>query len=408
MTDEIQRSRANLALALVGALPFLVLAAWHWQYGPLAQFGDWAQYMLHADALRHGRPYGDIGYIFTNRNPLIGPPLQPPGLPAALVPLLVLTDGARESAVYKIFMILCGLAFLGVAATYLTRHGNRPLALAAILVTGLWLESGFATNAVQPDLAFSALIWGIFWQVDERGPWTWRRVAAVSAMGLAALSLRLAALPLVPAIGLYAAVHRRELGARPFLPVLVWCLCGAVAVAASPGSVTFARLVPRDPTVLIGAIAKGARTYPFAVLDLFLYPFAWDRANDAYHLAVGVLCVVGAVVWVPRMRSRLSILFAACYVAMLLVLPFQDTRYLMPLAPFAGFFSALGLARAAVWATRLTRRAMGEHRALQASLACMVVVVALTLGRAVSSPRPLVMMDAPGVRGVFSRLRAAR
>jgi hypothetical protein len=363
--------------------------------------------MLHADALRQGKPYGDIGYIFTNRNPLIGPPVQPPGLPVALVPLLVFTDGARESAVYKLFMILCGLAFLIAIAAYLSRHGNRALALATVLVTGLWLEIGFATNAVQPDLAFSAFVWTVFWLVDHPGRWTWGRVAAITLLGLAALSFRLAALPLLPSVALYAAIHRRELGARPFVPVIAWCLCGAVAVAASPGAITLARLVPRDPTVLVDAIAKSAATYSFAVLELFLYPFPWNRANDAYHLVVAALCLGGAVVGVPRMRSRLSMLFAVCYVAMLLVLPFQDGRYLMPLAPFAVFFAGLGTANAIGWVSRLTRHEMAESRTVQVSLACVIAIAALTLGRAVASPRPTVMMDAPGVRALFSRLRAA-
>ena len=403
----MQRSRATAALALVGALPFLILAAWHWRYGPLAQFGDWAQYLLHADALRHGRPYGDIGYIFTSRNPLIGPPVQPPGLPAALVPLLVLTDGARDSALYKVFMILCALAFLRAVASYLTRHGDRPLALASVLVVGLWLEAAFATNVVQPDLACSALIWAVFRLADEPGRWPWKRVAAITLFGLAALSLRLAALPLVPSVALAAAIHRREHGVRSFVPVIVWCLCGAAVVALLPGSIAFARLVPRDPTVLTSAIAKSAATYPFAVLAVFLYPFPWNRVNDAYHLVVAVLCLVGAFIWVPRNRSRLSMLFAACYVAMLLVLPFQDERYLMPIAPFAVFFAGLGAAKAVGWAARLTRHEIADSRALRVSLACVIAIVILALGRAVAGPRPTVMMEEPGVRTLFSRLRAA-
>jgi hypothetical protein len=139
VTDDTQPSRRAAAIATIGVVPFLILVAGHWPLGPLAQFGDWAQYFLHADALRHGRSYGDIGYIFTSRNPFIGPPVQPPGLPAALVPLLALTDGARDSAVYKLFMVACGLAFLVAIAIYFARNGSRPLAIAAVLVTGLWL-----------------------------------------------------------------------------------------------------------------------------------------------------------------------------------------------------------------------------------------------------------------------------
>src|SRR5689334_8511402 len=91
----------RLSTMLLGAIPFLLLAAWHWPHGPRADYGDYAQYFLHAEALLKGRAYSDIGYIYSDRAPFIGPPVQPPGLPAALVPLLALTNGARESGLYK-------------------------------------------------------------------------------------------------------------------------------------------------------------------------------------------------------------------------------------------------------------------------------------------------------------------
>jgi hypothetical protein len=406
--DETQRSRSTLAVALVGAVPFLVLAAWHWRYGALAQFGDWAQYMSHADAILHGRRYGDIGYIFTSLNPFIGPPVQPPGLPATLVPLLVLTGGAREAAAYKLFMVACVLAFLASIATYFARHGTKPLAVATVLVTGLWIETGFATNVVQPDAGFCAFVWATFCLADAPGEWSWGRVVAITALGIAAFAYRVAALPLVPGLALYALLHRRQLGTRPWVPVLVWCLGGALAAAASPGVLTFARLVPRDPGVLIAAIVTAARVYPFAVLDLFLYPLPWNRANDVYHLVIALLAVVGAIVWVPRVRSRLSILFAVFYAGMLLVLPMQDGRYLMPIAPLAVFSAAVGIAVATSAVARLTRRHVAARGALGRALAVVVGIVVLTLGREVTAPGPSVLMDAPGVRAVFARLRAAR
>jgi len=408
VTDESQQNRTTIAVALLGSLPFLVLAAWHWRYGPLAQFGDWAQYMLHADALRHGRPYGDIGYIFTNLNPFIGPPVQPPGLPAALVPLLIVTQGARESAVYKVFMIACAVAFLVAAALYLVRHGNRPLAFIAVIVTGLWLESAYATNVVQPDMACCAFIWTLFGLVDAKGEWSWWRVVAVTLLGLAAISFRVAALPLVPAVALYGGVHRRELGARPFVPVLVWCVVGAAALTVSAGGLTFARLLPRDPGLMVGAISLNVTTYAFATLDLFLYPLPWNRANDAYHLVVAALAVVGAFLWLPRMRSRVSIIFAVFYVAMLLVLPMQDGRYLMPLAPLAPFLAGLGIASMAGRLSRLTSHRLNDPGMLRVSVAFMVTVVALALARELTRPRPQVLIAAPGVQTLLARFRAAR
>jgi hypothetical protein len=406
--EENRNARSQLLVLCLGSIPFLVLAASHWGIGPLARFGDWAQYMMHADALRLGRHYGDIGYIFTSRNPFIGPPVQPPGLPAALVPLLVITDGARDSVVYKLFMVACSLAFLAVVAVYFGRDGKRAFAIATVLVTGLWLETGFATNAVQPDVAFSAFVWGIFCLADRPGPWSWRRITAITALGLAALSFRMAGLPLLPAVALYALVHRRDVGARAWVPVIAWGVCGLAVAALVPGTLTFARLVPRDASVLIRGVIESAKVYPFAILDLFLYPFPWNHVNDAYHVAIAALAVIGLVAWVRIAATRLLVLFALCYVGMLLVLPMQDGRYLMPLAPLAVYLSVLGISIVTRWAATQLNRKLSVVVPERVALGVVVAIAVGALGQELSRPRPAVLMDTPGVRPLFARLRAAR
>jgi len=407
--DEHQHTwRRTAALALVGSIPFLILVAWHWRIGPLAIFGDWAQYMLHAEALRHGRPYADIGYIFTPRNPFIGPPVQPPGLPMFLVPLLALTNDARDAALYRVFTVGCVLVFLTAVAAYLSRHGTRPLAVATVLIVGLGVEAAYTTNTVLTDPGFVAFVWLMFCLVDQPGQWGWSRVVAVTLLGFAALSFRLAGLPLVPALALYAILHRRELGARPFVPVIVWGAAGLAAAARAPGALTFARLVPRDPSVLIGTVVEALKAYPFAALDLFLYPFPGNHANDVYHAVIALLTVLGAIVWLRGMWSRFSIIFAAAYVGMLLVLPFQDRRYLLPIAPLALYAAAVGIATAIAATARLTRRTISIGRAQTATVGIVVVLVALTIVHEVAQPKPLAMMDVPGVRPLFARLHAAR
>ena len=408
MNDEHQQRRSPLSVLGLGAIPFVVLAAAHWTIGPLVRFGDWAQYMSHADALRHGRAYGDIGYIFTSRNPFIGPPVQPPGLPVVLAPLLALTDGARDSALYKLFMVGCVLAFLAAVAVYFTREGSRPLAIASVLLTGLWLETGFVTNAVMPDAAFCAFVWAIFCLGDRAGPWSWRRVAAVTVLGLAALAFRIAALPLLPAVGLFALLHRRTAGPRAWTPLIVWCACGLVAATMVPGTLTFARLVPRDPGVLVQSVVNAAKIYPFATLDLFLYPLPWNRANDVYHLVVCGFAAIGLAVWLRTAATSLLALFALCYVGMLLVLPMQDGRYLMPLAPLAVYLAALGLAVAVRWVGARRHRDVPLPAAIRISFAVMIAIACAALGQELRRPAPLALMDAPGVRSVFARLRAAR
>jgi hypothetical protein len=407
--DGQHRNRHLIATVLLGAVPFLLLAAWHFPYPPPADYGDWAQYLLHADALLAGRRYGDIGYIFTRFAPYISPPVQPPGLPVALVPLLALTNAARDSALYKVFMILCVLAFLAAAGAYLARYGSRPLVLAALALTGLWVETGYATTAVQPDVIFAALVWLMILIVDRPGEWTWGRVALITTLGLVALSFRVAGLPLLPAVALYALVHRRAVGKLAVAPVLVWCLCGAAAVAVSPSSITYAGLVPRDPAAIAHTVIENLRLYPFLALNLFLYPFPWHWwGNDVYHLLICGFAVLGAIRWLPRLRTSFFLVFAACYLGMLFVMPIRHQRYLMPLAPVALFCASVGIAMFVAWAARLTKHHLSDSRAASASLGIVAAVVAATVVSEVTSPRRPAMTDAPGAREVFARLSAAR
>ena len=402
-----RKERTTLAWFVLGTLPFVLLVAWNWHYGPIAALGDWAQYMLHADALLHGRSYGDIGYIFTNRNPFIGPPTQPPGLPAVLVPLLALTDGAREASVYKMLMVAFALAFLGGALAYFTRHAGPMVAAATVMLTGLWLEAGFVTNAVQPDVGFCAFVWGILYLVDRDRPWRWRDAIIVSVLGIAALAFRVAALPLVPAVAVYAWMHRRENGARAFIPVVVWGVCGLVAAVAIPGALTFGRLIVSDPARLVHNVAEAARVYPFATLDLFLYPFPWNRANDVYHIVFAAMAVVGGLSWLRASSTRLLTLFAVFYLGMLFVLPAQDGRYLMPLAPLVLYAGVTGTAMTVRWLARRLGRELRVSADGRTALAAGVLISATTLGFQTVKPQPTVLLDAPGVSGVFETLRSA-
>jgi hypothetical protein len=111
-------------------------------------------------------------------------------------------------------------------------------------------------------------------------------------------------------------------------------------------------------------VIENVRLYPFLALNLFLYPFPWYWwGNDAYHLLICGLAVLGAIRWLPRLRNSFFLVFAACYVGMLFVMPIRHERYLMPLAPVGLFCASFGIAMAVAWASRLTRYHLSESRA---------------------------------------------
>jgi hypothetical protein len=402
--NEGGQSRSSIAWFVAAALPFLVLAAWHWRLGPLAAFGDWSQYMLHGDALYRGKSYVDIGYIFTNLNPYIGPRAQPPGLPATLAVVMAITGGTRDPTIYKLLMVAFSLAFLACTFVYFRRHSGTLVAVAVVTITGLWLETGFVTNAVQPDVGFCAFLWATFW-IADRSSSAWRasHVLGITLLGVAALAYRVAALPIVPALAAYALLNRRDVGWRPLIPVVVWCACGLAAAIAVPGALTFASFI--EPARVVQNITESARVYPFAALDLYLYPFPWNRANDAYHFALALLAVVGAADWVRREHRRLLTAFAVFYVGMLLVLPMQDGRYLMPLAPLLLYSTVRGGLIMMQWlATRMGRGALAS-RSERVVLITAVAICALTIVTQIRRPTPPVLLDVPGVRSIFGLLR---
>ena len=63
---ELPRRGNPIWLWLLALAPFAVLMTRQWSYGCGPVCGDYAQYYLHADALLNGRPYSDIGYIYTS------------------------------------------------------------------------------------------------------------------------------------------------------------------------------------------------------------------------------------------------------------------------------------------------------------------------------------------------------
>src|SRR5687768_6485479 len=91
-------------------LPFLLLAIWRSTSGPGVQADDYAQYLLHADALAEGRSYGDIPYIYSPYARWIGPKMAMPGVP--LVLSVVQRIFGPNLAIMKALMLSFAVAFV--------------------------------------------------------------------------------------------------------------------------------------------------------------------------------------------------------------------------------------------------------------------------------------------------------
>lgn len=382
---------------ILGVLPFLVLVLSHWPDLPAIQAGDYAQYLLHAKALVEGRPYGDIGYLFTDYNAIVGPRLQPPGWPLLLAPWVAFFGTGL--LIPKLLVTLAACLFLWAVAVRIGRDEPPAVAVFTAAACGVALESSFATNSALSDLPFASAIWGVILVADTDRPLSWRRAIALGLVGTFAMSIRVQGAALVPAFALLALVRPRD---RRVLVALVgsWVVLGLLVLAAvGVDRVPFLVETVRSPAVIWHRISEVVPRYQYALLEALLYPTPWNGVNDAYHVAILVVAAPGLVTFLRRFwRSSLAcIAFATA--AMLLVAPVTDSRYIWPLWPILGYSTFAG---ARTWAAWLRLPPVRAQRLVHGFAAGLVLATTLTsLGR----PSPPSLLGNADVQDVLAWVR---
>jgi hypothetical protein len=396
-------SREELRWLVVALLPFLVLVAAHWSYGPLLTFADYGQYLSHARALAEGRPYADVGYIYTSLAPFIGPPTQTPGLPLTNAPLIRLF-GSDIDPLLRVVSMVFGVAFLTLAWWYLRRVVGAVAAAAAVAFTGAVIEIAFATNVIGTDLGFAAFIWLLAVAVDTPGAWSWKRVAVVTLSGLAALSYRTAAAPMVPALLLYAILRRRRLGTRPFVPLAAWLGLFAVIVIIVPHTLAFLSMLRLERLVAGTRYVTRAREMMGSLFELQTYPFPWARANRLFHLAATCFTVIGfASMAARRQRVRFGEILAVLYFLMLCIVPVHNQRYFWPLVPVF----ALALGWGVVRVFELLRIGAAARMRVPIAAGVLLAITTMACARSLAAPAPAQLRDKPGTLELFEWVRAA-
>lgn len=324
-------------------VPFVVLAVLHWNWAPSTAAGDYAQYLLHAQTIVDGRPYSATGYIYHPAAGLIGPPSLPPGLPLTLAPLVAI--GGVHTPLIRLLMIASVVAFAVLPAWRLARDMEPWQAALGSAIAAYAVEASLASVAPISDPGFAVFVWATILAVDKDGAWTWQRVLGVTALGFAAISYRVAGVALVPALFLFALLHRQRLGMRPFIPAALWSAAGLIGLAAGlvqlPFSERFGNAV-LDPREHLDTFA---RQYRVAIFDAELYPFpgTWNLANDVYHLVASLLVLLGLVILFRRTRRTFLVTLTLAYSVMLLIAPVAEGRYAWPLYPLVGAAMALGV-----------------------------------------------------------------
>lgn len=310
---------------------------------PLAD--DYAQYLMHAQALAQGRPYTDIGYIYTPLNHWLGPLAAPPGLPLALAPILALF-GPNE-VIIRFFMLSITIAFVLLASLYFARTENRLLGLGVAVMCALSPAMVQQASWVLTDLPLAALLWTIFYYVDTRRAWTIPTILLVTLIGGYAILVRPLGIALIPALVLYTIIHYRDYRLRPAIPVALWA--GALLTAALFVNLQSASVLALNPTRVLRWLANThwgldhLKYYSLSVAYSHLYPFPVDAANDIFHATTVLLMFVGLIAWVRRAWRSLLFAFVCSYAALLWLIPAHQHRYLWPLYPLLVFGVLEGL-----------------------------------------------------------------
>ncbi|HEX9565322.1 MAG TPA: hypothetical protein VF981_15180 [Gemmatimonadaceae bacterium] len=332
---------------LMALPPFLVLAAAHWSDLPALVAGDYAQYLLHAKAIVEGRPYGDIGYLFTPYNAMTGPPLQPPGWPLLLAPVVAIFG--LGLAMPKVLVTLAACVLLCAVAVRLARSDSRSTAVLSAAACGVALESSFATNSALSDLPFAAVLWMIIVAADTDTPLSWQRVLLLGLLGLLAISIRVVGVVIVPAFALLAVLRQRD-RARLAVVVAFWTLLGvAVLLVMGVDRVPFLSQVIRAPEVLLKRITVFVPRSRYSLFEALLYPVPWNALNDIYHVAVMALVLPGLFEFNRRFGRSALWCVAVVTFAFLLVSPVFDSRYLWPLWPILPYSVIAGAQKWRAW-----------------------------------------------------------
>ena len=391
----VNRSRALIALSLV---PFLVLTVIHWPIGPLLASSDYAQYILHAEALLHGRTYTDTGFIFSPNAPFAGPQAFPPGLPITLVPLLAAFG--RNFAVLRIFQIVCAIVWLWCAARYLEKRTGIWIACGAVLMTGVALERAFATNVVNSDLGFAALVWALLLVADADGEWTPRRALITVVLGTAGMAYRVVGITLIPALLIYGVLRWRKGARLAIAPVVVWFALAGIALRTLPITSQYRETVLTNPERLPDRVSRNIPHAKVGVLEALLYPLPGDRANDVYHAVAALIVAIGAALYLRKYGVSVLTFFAFSYSAFLLIAPAAAQRYWWPLFPLLAAWLLLGVEQIA----RVVARNAVVVRRSPYAVAAVLSVSALLLSAA--RPRPVTLSDQADVNALFDAVRA--
>lgn len=352
-------SRTIGVLVTAIALAIALTAVPNW---PVGVFQDDGIYVILGKALASGE-----GYRYLN---LPGAPYAthyPPGYPLFLALLWKVSPQFPQNVGLFTF---ASAGFLALAAFGTFRFAHGRLGLSTL---------GAAVVAIAGTVSMPAIIFGVFvlsepmfmalllpvliyaeWVAERAG---WRDALFVGLAGGALAMVRTTAMFVIPAFALVLLFRRRVVPA-------VWALAGC-AVFLVPWRLWVAAHGAEIPLVLLGKYGPYDAWLGNAIREHglpFVFQVIWRNARALYGMlwamftggetspvilhapaviAATVILTLGA--WRLARRAPVTAWFMAAYMALVVIWPFEPTRFVWALLPLFSAMVALGMGAVVEW-----------------------------------------------------------
>lgn len=331
-----QNSVLCVLLVIIGGWYVLTIRGGH-EWGD-----DFSLYIQHAHNLVIGRAYNDTGYLYNPRNATIGPATFPPVFPAILAPVYAIF-GLHLTAM-KIELIILFLAALWVIVRCF--QDDLPFLAIFALVNLLGWNPYFGEfkDQILSDIPFLLFVyWGLLLIERNGSPIRPRQgqlqaVLVTGGMIYLAYGTRSLGLILIPALWGYELVRWRRIS---------WFTIGTTGVLASL-------------MVLQGYSAHNDRSYldqfasvngPAILRNLREYvqrtALFWDNGLSRFGRHALLILTSSLAAWglVIRIKRGLTIFecFVFGYLMLIIVFPFSQMRYLIPVFPLYLHYMLLGV-----------------------------------------------------------------
>jgi hypothetical protein len=303
----------------------------------------------------------------------------PPGFYAFVKPFVALGEITGDDRAVRVLSFLAALALLFAARALPSRGARR----AALVLFGTSALLGLYAAEGRAYALLALLIFLLFREALEAAERP-RQLAAVGALGAAALYTHYLALPAVAVLLLLALARRRIRTAAalaisglffaPWIPILA---------AQPPGAVAWMREPPAASAVGFLSSLGGAGRVPA--------PFGFSPPDAVFALGIAAALLLTMAV-VRAASADAAIRDAAIFVAAVLVLSLAASLVM----PFA-FAGRTEMAVLPVWLWAVAR-ASAASRLARAGVAVSAVLGILTLGAVAAGPHP------PSAAGRASRV----